>query len=212
MPPNETSAADSTLPPPAPMFLRTLAFLADSLVATLASALALKFLLPVFCPRGIDTVVDYTRRISEAYETALQEAVRGNAVSADAVNAIAAEAAQDATVVAFSETIFTIAFVVCMLYFTLSEQFLHGQTLGKKIFSLRTVIAGTTFPPRLLQTLSRSLWKTILLVPSGIILPILAIVNAHIVVFAKRHRGWHDKLARTEVIDDREPAHSSSEK
>ncbi len=209
--PHET-ADDAALPPPAPLLPRTLAFLADSIVAMLASALALKLLLPVLCPRGISTVVDYTRRISAAYETALNDAISGNIASAEAVNELLVQASQDATVISFSETIFTVTFVVCMLYFTLSEQFMHGRTLGKKIFSLRTVIAGTTLPPRLFQTLSRALWKTISIVPSGIILPILAIVNAHVVVFAKRHRGWHDKLARTEVIDARELNSSFSKK
>ena len=209
--PNETSAA-AQLPPPAPLFPRTLAFLADSVVVLLASALALKFLLPVLCPRGLSVFLDYTRRISDAYRDALDAAARGNAVSADAMNALAGQAAQNADLISFSETIGTVSFIVGALYFILTEHFMRGRTLGKKIFSLRTVAAGTTRPPLFLQTLSRAFWKTISIVPAGLILTLLAVVNAHVVVFAKRHRGWHDKLAHTEVIDERNLQDSSSEK
>ncbi len=209
--PNETSA-DAQLPPPAPLFPRTLAFLADSVVVLLASALALKFLLPVFCPRGLSAFLDYARQISAAYQAALDAAARGNAVSADAMNALAEQAAQNADLIAFSETISTVSFVVGVLYFILTEHFMRGRTIGKKIFSLRTVVAGTTLPPLFLQTLSRAFWKTISIVPAGLILTLLAVVNAHVVVFAGRHRGWHDRLARTEVVDERGLQDSTSEK
>lgn len=210
--PNETSA-DAQLPPPAPLVPRTLAFLADSVLVLLASALALKFLLPVFCPNGLSVFLDYARKISATYQDALDAAARGNAVSADAMNALAEQAAQNADLmIAFSETISTVSFVVGALYFILTEHFMRGRTLGKKIFSLRTVVAGTTHPPLFLQTLSRAFWKTISIVPAGMILTLLAVVNAHVVVFAGRHRGWHDRLARTEVVDERGLQDSSSKK
>lgn len=194
---------EKNLPPPAPVLFRTLAFVADGLLVSLATMLALKFLLPVFSPDGFGAFADYFTQLRAAYENALAAAASGRLVPADAVGAIVERASNDATLLSFFETAYAISFAVAALYFLLTEQFLRGQTLGKKIFGLRTVVFGSARPPFFLQTLSRAFWKAATLVPAGLILTILVIVNAHVVVFARRHRGWHDRLTRTEVIDAR---------
>lgn len=188
------------VPAPAPLLFRTLAFCADGVLVFLATMLALKLFLPIVCPTGFAVCMDYWTQISAAYEAAAADAARG-VVATERLNELVAAASQDETLASFFETVNTISFLLAVLYFVLTEQFMRGQTLGKKIFGLRTVTAGTEEPPRFLQTLSRAFWKAISVVPVGIILTLLAIVNAHVIVFARRHRGWHDKLARTEVVD-----------
>lgn len=206
--PEKTSGvpAETALPPSAPMFFRTLAFIADGVLVLLAIALALKLLLPVFCPAGLAAFSGYLEKFSAAYENLFAAAAAGRIVSPDALNAVVEAAAQDEDFVSFFESAYGISFCVALLYFALTEYFLHGQTPGKKMFGLRTVIFGTERPPFFLQALSRAFWKAASIVPAGLILSILVIVNAHVVVFARRHRGWHDKLARTEVVDERRAA------
>lgn len=196
-PPN---ADGKSVPAPAPLLYRTLAFCADSLLVFLGTMLALKILLPILCPNGLVVCLDYWTQISAEYANAMDAAARG-VVATDKLNSLVESAAQDETLASFFEAVNSISFLLAALYFALTEQFMRGQTLGKKIFGLRTVLAGTEIPPNLLQSISRAFWKAISLVPVGWILTILALVNAHVVVFARRHRGWHDKLARTEVVD-----------
>lgn len=188
---------------PASVIFRTLAFLADGVVTFILALFVLKISLPFTCPDGVETMLNYSEKFYEAYAETLNDAARG-VVSSAKLDAISAAAVKDATLNSFFTIINTTSLIVATLYFLLSEQIMHGRTLGKKIFGLRTVVTGTEdCPPAFFQTLSRSFWKAISLVPAGIILIVLAIINAHIVVFAKRHRGWHDKLSQTEVIDER---------
>ncbi len=192
---------EKNLPPEAPMRYRALAFLADSLLILILSAIFIKFLLPVFCPGGFFAFSEYYREINSAYESALIAAANGNAASADVLDATLARATRDETLISFFETINTISFVVAVLYFVLTEFFMRGQTLGKKIFGIQTAVYGTPFPPLFLQILSRAFWKAFTVVPAGLLLTLLAVINANVVAFSRRHRGWHDKLARTDVID-----------
>lgn len=209
------TVAEKDLPPPAPLRFRAFAFLADGILATVGSAIAVKFLLPVFSPDGFSVFAEYYHETREIYEAALTTAAaNGNAdpAATEALNAISERALRDEKLASFFEVAYTISFLTAALYFVLSEFFLRGQTLGKKIFGLRTVIFGTPLPPLFLQILSRSFWKAILLVPAGILLMLLGIANATVTLFSRRHRGWHDKLARTEVIDARALENRSPEK
>ena len=203
--------AEKDLPPAAPLRFRVLAFLADGVLALIVAALAVKILVPVFYPEGFSLFAEYYRDFRTAYEAALNAAVSGN-VDRTAIDAVSARALQDERLYSFFETVYSVSFIAVALYFVLTEFFLRGQSLGKKIFGLRTVVFGTPFPPLFLQILSRSFWKAITLVPVGPLLALLGLANAVVVLFARRHRGWHDKLARTEVIDLRELEKRSSKK
>lgn len=192
---------EKNLPPPAPMLFRSLAFGADSVLVLFLSAIAVKLFLPLFCPNGFFVFTEYYRELSFAYETTLLAAANGNAVDSVALDSVLTRIAQDETLLSFFDTTYTVSFLTAALYFILTEFFMRGQTLGKKIFGLRTVIYGTPFPPLFLQILSRAFWKAFTVVPAGILLTLLAVINANVVAFSRRHRGWHDKLARTDVID-----------
>lgn len=193
---------ESLLPRPAPLIPRILAFLADTLLIMLGSALLLKILLPVFSGNGLSVFFDTVNQLSAVYA---EEATSGNAeVASNAATAIIEKAAQNESLVDLFETAYLIAFIFAVLYFTLTEHFLRGQTLGKRIFGLRTVLFGTSkIPPMFLQTLSRAFWKAATIFFTGILLSLILTINGFVVLFSKRHRGWHDKLARTEVIDAR---------
>lgn len=192
---------EKNLPPSAPMFFRSLAFLADSVLVLFLSAIAVKLFLPFFCPNGFFVFTEYYRELNSAYEATLLAAANGNSVDSSALDSVLRRIAQDETLISFFDTTYTVSFLTAVLYFILTEFFMRGQTLGKKIFGLRTVIYGTPFPPLFLQILSRAFWKAFTVVPVGILLALLAVINATIVALSRRHRGWHDKLARTEVID-----------
>ncbi|MBP3302653.1 MAG: RDD family protein [Opitutales bacterium] len=192
---------EKNLLPSAPMLFRSLAFLADSVLVLFLSAIAVKLLLPVFCPNGFFVFTEYYRELGSAYEATLTAAANGGTANSTALDSVFNRISQDETLISFFDTIYTVSFLVAVLYFILTEFFMRGQTLGKKIFGLRTVIYGTPFPPLFLQILSRAFWKAFTVVPAGILLTLLAVINANIVAFSRRHRGWHDKLARTDVID-----------
>lgn len=186
------------------MLFRTLAFLADGVLVLLATAIALKFLLPVFSPDGFAAFSDFMNQASSAYDSALNAAASGRGVpSAGHFGALVESASRNEDLAAFFETGYVISFIAAALYFVLTEHFMRGQTLGKKIFGVRTVIFGSARPPLFMQTLSRSFWKAASIVPAGLILTLIVVANAHVIAFARRHRGWHDKLARTEVVDAR---------
>ncbi|MBQ8445436.1 MAG: RDD family protein [Opitutales bacterium] len=192
---------EKNLPPSAPMLFRSLAFLADSVLVLFLSAIAVKLLLPIFCPNGFFVFTEYYRELSIAYETAAVATANGTAVDSVALDSVFSRIAQDETLLSFFDTLYTVSFLTAALYFILTEFFMRGQTLGKKIFGLRTVIYGTLFPPLFLQILSRAFWKAFTVVPAAILLTAIAVVNAIVVVFSRRHRGWHDKVARTDVVD-----------
>lgn len=194
------------LPRPAPLVSRILAFFADSLLILLGTALLMKVLLPIFAGNGLAVFFDTANQISAEYEAALSlQASGGNAdVPANTAAAIIENASQNEALISLFNTAYVIAFSAAVLYFTLTEYFLRGQTLGKRIFGLRTVLFGTSnITPFFLQTLSRAFWKAATIFSAGILLTLILVINVFVMLFSKRHRGWHDKLTRTEVIDAR---------
>lgn len=206
-PPNSVAAIpEKNLPKPASLLARGAEFVADSILVSLATGVLLKILLPTFFANECAIFLDYAEQILSLFDASIQAAAQGKNVdvfSAE-ISALAEEASQDESMFDLFGAIFGISFGAALLYFLLTEHFLRGKTLGKKIFGIRTVTFGTTLPPFFVQTLSRSFWKALTLVPAGLLILIAVVINAHVVVFARRHRGWHDKLSRTEVISDTE--------
>lgn len=224
--------SDCGFPVSAPLSLRALAFLADSALVFLLAALGMKLLLPVFCPQGVSAFLDIYGEISALYESAAVAAANGQAVPAIETGPILTKAAEDEAIVDLYGTAYLIAFFSGVLYFTLTEMFMKGQTLGKKIVRIRTVTFGAgkllwkipgingnaqkTFvldlkrPPTLWETLPRATWKSVTIFPVDLLLLLLAAGNAIATIFSKRHRGWIDKFSRTEVIDERGPQHNTA--
>jgi len=90
-----------------------------------------------------------------------------------------------------------LAAVVTWIYFAMSELFLGGTTLGKKIFKLSLID---------LKTLKRPEGKTILLrncIKSlSVIVPLLFVVNLVFVFFNRLRLAGHDLVSKTMVTYD----------
>lgn len=98
------------------------------------------------------------------------------------------------------------------LYFALSEYFLAGSTLGKKVFSLRTLQCIYYQPPRLLECMLRNGIKTMSLLSLTLLLFALA-GNLQALLFAfpaldycvafyhPRRQTLHDLAVRTCVVE-----------
>ena len=97
---------------------------------------------------------------------------------------------------ATNDTGFLLAVLIWM-YFALSELFLGGSTLGKKIFKLSLID---------LKTLNRPEGKTILLrnclKSLSVIMPILFVVNLVFVIFNRSRLAGHDLVSKTMVTYD----------
>jgi uncharacterized RDD family membrane protein YckC len=97
---------------------------------------------------------------------------------------------------AFSDSMF-LYIVVIWLYFSLSDLFMRGSTLGKKIFKLQVICLKTLTPPGGTTILLRNCLKTLSIT---IIFPILLIINLIYPIFNRRRQAGHDAIAKTIVI------------
>lgn len=195
---------DSTLPPPAPLFPRALAFAADGILAGLLACLAIHLLIPVFVPDTFPVFTETMQTIWNDYRAATDAAARGHPEIVTAFMEKLPEKAGSEAMQNVMSFITLTTMLTTLAYFVISERITHGASLGKKIFRLRVVSTLTGEPPRLMQTISRSIWRACTVAPVGILITIIVIINAHIPFFSYRRRGWHDKLARTEVVDDKQ--------
>lgn len=195
--------ADSNLPPSAPLLPRALAFAADGILAGLLACLAVHLLIPVFVPDTYPVFAETMQTIWHDYRAASEAAARGNTQLATAFLESLPEKAGSNAVQGVMSFITLTTMLTTFAYFIISERLTHGASLGKRIFRLRVVSSLTGEPPRLLQTISRSLWRACTVAPVGILITIVVIINAHVPFFSYRRRAWHDRLAHTEVIDNK---------
>lgn len=103
------------------------------------------------------------------------------------------------------ETINTFYLFTFWIYFSFSEYFLTGTTLGKKMFKLRVVDADTLSEPSPRATFIRNCLKSM---AACILFPLLA-VSFLLCIFNRRRQTGHDWVARTIVIRDNPDSHTS---
>ncbi len=96
----------------------------------------------------------------------------------------------------------TVSFCVVAAALTAQEWFGRGRTLGKRIFHLRSLDVTTGEAPGFLPALLRSAWKAAFLCLPNPLFTLLGIVNAHVPLFRKDRRAWHDLWTRTQVVED----------
>ncbi len=96
-----------------------------------------------------------------------------------------------------------VSFFVMLLALFLQEALWSGQTIGKKIFNLRTVDFYTQEPPRFLSCALRSAWKSSFIALYNPFTAVLGIINFHVPLFRKDRRSWHDMFTRTYVVDSK---------
>jgi uncharacterized RDD family membrane protein YckC len=94
-----------------------------------------------------------------------------------------------------------VCFFVMLLGLFFQEWLWRGQTLGKRIFNLRTVDHATQAPPTLMACLLRSFWKAAFVTLYNPLTIVIGLINFHVPLFRYDRRSWHDMLSRTYVID-----------
>ncbi len=202
LPAPPSTATELQLPHPAPLFWRITAYLIDWSIATVAVLLLLRWTIPSEHPTAL---ADFQTWISETYHgyMALFSASHSPPSSAT-IQAFAEKAAQmPQTVqdllayVAMVQTLFFWAF------FTLSEYFTDGASLGKRICNLRVASVSGFGRPGFFDTFFRSGWKAVFFCSSSLPLLLIGAIDAHVPLFNKRRRSWHDMISRTEVVDAR---------
>lgn len=194
---------DSKLPPPAPLFPRALAFTADGILAGLLAGLSIHLLAPICVPDVLPVFKETMQTLWLDYRAATEALALGNKALAQTFLQSIPQKLENESVQNAMSFIAVATMLTTLAYFVISENLTHGASLGKKMFRLRVVSTLTGEPPRLLQTISRSLWRACSVAPVGILITIIVIINAHVPFFSYRRRAWHDRLAHTEVVDDR---------
>lgn len=96
----------------------------------------------------------------------------------------------------------TVSFCVVGGALAAQEWLGQGRTLGKRIFRLRSVDIATGEAPGFVPALLRSAWKSAFLCLPNPLFTLLGIVNAHVPLFRKDRRAWHDLWTRTQVVED----------
>jgi hypothetical protein len=96
-----------------------------------------------------------------------------------------------------------VCFFVMLLGLFLQEWLWRGQTLGKRIFNLRTVDHATQATPTFMACLLRSFWKAAFVTLYNPITLVIGLINFHVPLFRYDRRSWHDMLSRTYVTDAR---------
>jgi uncharacterized RDD family membrane protein YckC len=96
----------------------------------------------------------------------------------------------------------TVSFCLVGGALTAQEWLGQGRTLGKRIFRLRSLDVTTGEAPGFLPALLRSAWKAAFLCLPSPLFTLLGIVNAHVPLFRKDRRAWHDLWTRTQVVED----------
>jgi uncharacterized RDD family membrane protein YckC len=166
--------------------LRLLAFLFDYALAMAIFLLLLtRVLLPITHPGFLDAFNEFVESRSEldpnrSFEEIMHEQL----------------VFQETHEQAFSDSMF-LYIVIIWLYFSLSDIFMRGSTLGKKIFKLQVIYLKTLKTPGGATILLRNCLKTLSIT---IIFPVLLIINLLYPMFNRRRQAGHDALAKTIVI------------
>jgi uncharacterized RDD family membrane protein YckC len=193
-----TDAAASAPPPPAaPLHWRTLAYLCDWLVATLAIVALFKWVLTDTYSEALPALKTWLAQVWESYLAQIQSRNRPE----DLARTLAVIRAMPESVAEFSRLVVIVQTLFFWGYFFVSEFFSHGTSLGKRIFNLRVVNTADFAPPNVVNSLLRSGWKSIFFCSANPLLLLIGAIDAHVPLFNRRRQSWHDMITHTEVID-----------
>ncbi len=201
----KTAEAVRPLPPPAPLLWRAAAYLLDWALAGFALLLLLRWVVPMEHPDGPAAAIGWFKEIWASYSPAAdpKKPLGFSEMTAilERTRAIVENPPQAAADMAVF--IATVQSMFFWAFFTITEFFTAGASLGKKIGNLRVASGDDYGPPRFFDSLVRSAWKAFFYCsPNGIFL-LVGIIDAHVPLFNVRRRSWHDMFSRTEVIDAR---------
>jgi uncharacterized RDD family membrane protein YckC len=83
-------------------------------------------------------------------------------------------------------------------YFAANETFFSGVSLGKKIFSIRSIHTITLEPPSVISGITRASLKTLAVT---FLFPLFLCISVSCMLFNKRKQTGHDLISQTAVID-----------
>lgn len=188
-------AIDGPCPRPVGFTLRAIAFLFDYVLITVfLFTILTTWILPDFYPgfmTDLETLANEQARLSEAKASAREILVLHGNFMQKHNSAL--------------ETINTFYLFTFWIYFSFSEYFLAGTTLGKKMFKLKVVDADTLSEPSPRATFIRNCLKSM---AACILFPLLAI-SFLLCIFNRRRQTGHDWVARTIVIRDNPASHTA---
>lgn len=182
-------------PTPVGFTLRLVAFLFDYVLITVfLFTILTTWILPDFYPgfiTDLETLANEQARLSQAKASTKEILIlHGNFMQRHS---------------SALDTINTFYLFTFWIYFSFSEYFLTGTTLGKKMFKLRVVDADTLSEPSPRATFIRNCLKSM---AACILFPLLA-VSFLLCIFNRRRQTGHDWVARTIVIRDNPASHTS---
>jgi uncharacterized RDD family membrane protein YckC len=175
---------------PAPILIRILAFGLDFLLLSAVTTLLFgKWLLPMYYSSEwtnfINQMIDYMNNSDmKSFGALSDEKLRPMLVFIQAVSLILWGA-----------------------YFTLSDIFMLGSSLGKRVFSLQVIQADVNELPSAYTSVLRGLFKSIFILAY---IPIL-LADALFMFFNPEKRAGHDWLCRTRVVFGSIPAEKKEE-
>jgi uncharacterized RDD family membrane protein YckC len=179
---------DSILAPEGPMpatrfTIRAFAFLLDFILVTAIWMLALSnFLLPAYHPETF-----------QAFQVWLQEFTAYSQADSQAPLPEMSLALKSGLNFALE---MQILFFWC--YFAANETFFSGVSLGKKIFSIRSIHTITLEPPSVISGITRASLKTLAVT---FLFPLFLCISVSCMLFNKRKQTGHDLISQTAVID-----------
>lgn len=186
--------------PPAGFWWRSLAFLADFIPLILLGLFVAGHLAGDELQAARAKSDQYQERLVKLYEQSLRNP--SDRALNTLVNAVLHPAEEDVQAyVDWHVYQGEACFFVMLVALALQEGLWRGQTLGKRMFNLRTVDLATQAEPSFMACLLRSFWKAAFVTLYNPITIVLGIVNFHVPLFRNDRRSWHDMLSRTYVVD-----------
>lgn len=168
---------------PAPFWVRMIAFLMDYILIVAATLMiSWQILYPFFHPGFMEASRKFIEEQQVAtgvsFQQQMQQYIEFQMQHEDAAN----------------DTAFLLA-IITWVYFSMSELFLTGTTLGKKIFKLTLIDLKTLNQPDPKTILLRNCLKSL-----SVIVPFLFIVNIMFLVFNRMKLAGHDLVSKTMVV------------
>ncbi|MDR1497904.1 MAG: RDD family protein [Puniceicoccales bacterium] len=186
-------------PAPAPFLLRVFAYLLDWLLAMLVFLLLLKFIVQTYRGEEWEILKTWLITLRNDYLNLFgNPAIVTSEMSASflqKVKNIPQPASDLIQFIAFVQTFFFWS------YFFVTEYFSQGSSIGKRVFNLRVANIYDLGPPRFFDTLVRSGWKSLFFCSSRLLFLLIGVIDAHVPLFTRTRRSWHDIFSHTIVLD-----------
>jgi uncharacterized RDD family membrane protein YckC len=191
-------------PAVAPFFWRVLAYLLDWLLGSIALLAVMKWLVLPNYGEALAALEDWFSQFWRDYVQMLRHPSGGLSASMEQANALGRRAAEGIPEIA-NEMLAQLGWMQTFFfwaYFFVCEYFTQGRSLGKKIFHLRVASGTQLGAPGFFDSLLRCAWKSFFFCSANPVMLLIGVIDAHIPLFNRTRRSWHDMFSRTIVVDE----------